>query len=72
MTRSVARAMGISLSDALRKGELAPETYSSMVTRCRACPLVGPCQAWLAKSHACRDTPPPGCANGSVFSAFTH
>lgn len=72
LTRSVARAMGISLGDALRKGELAPETYSSMVTRCRACPLVSHCQNWLAQSHTCRDTPPAGCPNASEFSAFVH
>lgn len=72
LTRSVARVMRISLGDALRKGELAPETYSSMVTRCRTCRQVSHCQNWLAQSHTRRDTPPQGCPNALEFSALMH
>lgn len=72
LTRSVARAMGISLGDALRQGDLRPADYAAMVTCCRACPLVHQCQTWLAESQSRRDTPPAGCSNASAFSALLH
>lgn len=72
LTRGVARAMGIGLSDALRTGDLTPDDYAGMVTRCRGCALVETCQAWLARSHGYRDSPPEGCPNESGFMALRH
>ncbi|UYV38213.1 DUF6455 family protein [Rhodobacteraceae bacterium D3-12] len=48
LTRSVARAMGISLSEAMADGKLTTQAYSGMVTTCRQCPFVAACQQWLA------------------------
>lgn len=67
MTRSVARAMGIHLGDAMQDGHLAPEAYSAMVTRCRACPMVANCETWLATQTSGAAKPPEGCCNGDAF-----
>lgn len=52
MTRSVARAMGLNLGDAIRRGELGPDRYAEMVAICRQCPHLDRCQDWLARSSA--------------------
>lgn len=48
LTRSAAKAMGISLSEAMAEGKLTTQEYSEMVTACRQCPFVEACQEWLA------------------------
>ena len=68
MTRSVARVMGLSLNEAMQCGELAPDAYASMVTRCRGCALVEACQEWLATQTEISTTPPPGCCNAAMLS----
>lgn len=67
ITRSVARVMGISLTKALQEGQLAPEAYSGMVTRCSGCALVSVCEEWLASQMTVSQTPPPGCCNTSLL-----
>lgn len=68
MTRGVARVMGVSLSEAMQSGDLDPQGYARMVTRCRGCALVEACQEWLSSRVAGRTTPPPGCCNASELS----
>lgn len=70
ITRSVARAMGVNLGDALRTGQLQADTYARMVTRCRGCALVGKCQSWLAKSAVPHSAPPEHCPNAGEFRAL--
>lgn len=70
ITRSVARAMGLNLGDALRTGQLEADTYARMVTRCRGCGLVGACQNWLASSSVQHSTPPEHCPNAGEFRAL--
>ncbi|KUF10215.1 DUF6455 family protein [Pseudoponticoccus marisrubri] len=67
LTRSVARVMGLSLSEAMNRGQLAPATYADMVTGCRACPLVEACQHWLAARTDLSASAPPGCCNGETL-----
>ena len=67
MTRSVARVMGLSLSEAMQNGHLDPAEYSNMGTRCRGCALVEACQEWLSTGTAPRRTAPPGCWNGETL-----
>jgi len=67
ITRSVARVMGMNLSDALRNGALDPQGYDHMVTRCRGCDAVDACQEWLGRQMALSATPPPGCCNEEAF-----
>jgi hypothetical protein len=44
LTRSVARVMGLNLSEAIQRGVLAPEDYAEMVADCSACALVSACR----------------------------
>ncbi len=71
ITRSVARAMGINLSDALARGRLTPQDYSRMVENCAACSQAAACQEWLGRQaigHA--PAPLPGCRNYAAFIAL--
>ncbi|MDA7429965.1 DUF6455 family protein [Primorskyibacter aestuariivivens] len=70
ITRGVARAMGLNLGDALRTGQLEPETYARMVTRCRGCARVGSCQVWLANSSVPHSSPPEQCPNAREFQSL--
>lgn len=63
LTRGVARAMGLSLTDAMHDGSLTPQGYSAMVTDCRACALTEACEAWLGSQARLAAAPPPGCRN---------
>ncbi len=40
LTRSVARAMGLSLSEAMAEDRLSALDYADLVTRCRTCQRV--------------------------------
>lgn len=68
MTRSVARVMGLSLSEEMQTGKLAPEAYASMVTHCRGCALVEACEQWLSQQSSLVASPPPGCCNGEALT----
>ncbi len=67
MTRSVARVMGLNLTDGLSTGALGPSEYARMVTDCRACALVEACAEWLSSGETPRRVPPPGCCNGETL-----
>lgn len=67
MTRSVARVMGLSLTEALQSGALGATDYSRMVTQCRGCALVEACEEWLSSGPTPRRNPPPGCCNGQAL-----
>lgn len=69
LNRSVARAIGVNLSDALAKGHLSPDDYSVMVTRCHAQGCHAACQRWLAAQTGERPKQPPEyCANAEVLA----
>ena len=69
MTRSVARVMGFSLSDAMAKGRLSSEGYAQMVSRCRTCRQVSDCELWLASvRHGPAEIAPVGCVNAADYS----
>ena len=67
LTRSVARACDVNLSDAMAQGRLSANEYADMVTRCRKCPYVGQCQQWLAKNGANAEHAPEGCAHRALL-----
>ena len=71
LTRSVARVIGVNLSDAMAEGHLTPEAYAGLVTACRRAPCAGRCAAWLADQSASADAPPPFCANARALSALS-
>lgn len=68
MTRSVARAMGVSLGEAIARGHLTSDDYETMVTRCRTCQQVSRCEAWLGVQASLAETPPPGCLNADTYA----
>lgn len=67
MTRSVARAMGVSLSEAMAAGRLSSDGYAKMVTRCRTCQQVQNCQIWLANQAGFATTAPNDCLNADAY-----
>lgn len=68
MTRSVARVMGLNLSEEMLCGRLEPNDYAHMVTSCRGCALVEACEKWLGAQTGLSAAPPPGCCNGPALS----
>lgn len=68
MTRSVARVMGLNLSEEMLSGRLDPDDYADMVTCCRGCALVEACEKWLGVQTGLTASPPPGCYNGNLLS----
>lgn len=67
LTRSVARVVGLSLSEAMAEGRLTPENYAQMVTRCRGCREAAACQAWLGLQAADASEPPPFCLHRDMM-----
>lgn len=70
MTRSVARAMGVSLSEAMIEGKLSEADYADMVTRCRQCLFVPDCQDWLADQSRGTATAPDCCQHAALFQSL--
>ena len=73
LTRSVARMIGVNLSDAMAEKRLSPDGYSSMVTYCRAAGCHEACQRLLAAQTSARpDGPPEYCANAEMYARLFH
>jgi hypothetical protein len=70
LTRGVARAMDISLSEAMAQHRLSAEDYAAMVTACRAAGCAEACAAWLAQTPGPTDEPPPFCAHADQLRAL--
>ncbi|WP_170450897.1 DUF6455 family protein [Ruegeria arenilitoris] len=71
LTRSVARCMEISLSEAIAEGRLTAQGYSEMVTRCRAADCSERCAVWLACQQSRATAAPDFCANAKALNALT-
>lgn len=72
LTRSVARAMGLSLYDAMATGALSAPDYAELVTTCRRCPNVGACEAWLAACRPGLCDAPEHCLNAEALERLRH
>ena len=72
LTRSVARTMGVNLSEAMSEGRLSAQGYAQMVTQCRKCPFVSQCENWLAHSATEISQAPEGCANAAILNGLKH
>ena len=70
LTRSVARAMYLSLSEAMAQGHLSARDYADLVTRCRKCPHVDTCESWLAARAEGAGCAPDHCWNAEVLNAL--
>lgn len=67
MTRSVARAMGLSLTEAMAEGTLSQKAYADLLTRCRSCRFVTECEAWLGQPCTGIRPAPDCCQHGALF-----
>ncbi len=67
MTRSVARVMGLSLSEAMAEGHLTQKGYADLVTNCRRCTHVADCEYWLAHQAGRAEKAPEGCLHAQLF-----
>lgn len=63
LTRSVARVMGVNLSQAMTNGTLTARDYAALVSRCRTCTRVAECQNWLGQQRSEPPDPPRHCLN---------
>ena len=70
LTRSVARSLGVSLSEAMSDGRLSPQRYARMVTDCRRCPFTAECENWLAHTVPGAAEAPEICANSGVLNSL--
>ena len=68
ITRSVARAMDLNLSEAMSDELLTTQGYAELVTRCRMCPHVEGCMAWLGQNGAGSESAPDFCANADALN----
>jgi hypothetical protein len=67
LTRSVARVMGVNLSEAMAAKDLTAAEYAEMVNRCRQCALVTTCQNWLGEKRTRPAAAPEHCCNADVL-----
>ncbi|WP_270728361.1 DUF6455 family protein [Shimia sp. Alg240-R146] len=71
LTRSMARTLGVSLSEAMACDALSATDYAEMVTRCRSCPYVEDCQSWLSEGCTKSAQAPGFCCHADVLQALT-
>jgi len=70
LTRSVARCMNVSLSEAMAEGRLSADRYAELVTRCRASHCSSQCAIWLSEQQSEARTAPDFCANAHILNAL--
>jgi hypothetical protein len=63
LTQGIARAMGVSLTEALADGRLDREGYAAMVAQCHACPHAADCKASFADARFTLRGAPSYCRN---------
>lgn len=67
LTRSVARVMGLNLSECMASGWLSEQGYAELITRCRAGGCAVMCEAWLATQTTRPARAPSHCANAECL-----
>lgn len=70
LTLGMAKAVGVSLTEALHDGRITRAQYADIVTRCRSCTWGGECTAWLARQSEIADSVPERCENHETFKAL--
>jgi len=71
LTRSVARVMGVNLSEAMAMERLSAADYADMVNRCRTCPHVSTCQQWLGERRMQAAPAPDHCMHYERLSRLS-
>ncbi|MTJ03138.1 MAG: hypothetical protein FH759_00410 [Sediminimonas qiaohouensis] len=70
LTRSMARSMGLNLSESLQAEQLHADDYAQMVARCRKCAHVRECQMWLANCLGEAARAPSFCIHRDMLNAL--
>ena len=70
LTRSVARTIGVSFTEALAEKRLTEEDYAELVTRYRAVECTEPCQLWLACQQGRAEAAPEFCTNAEMLNSL--
>ncbi|WP_170758461.1 DUF6455 family protein [Ruegeria lacuscaerulensis] len=70
LTRSVARCMNVSLSEAMAEDRLTADRYAELVTRCRASHCSTQCTIWLAAQQSEARSAPDFCPNADLLNAL--
>lgn len=70
LTRSVARTIGLNLSEAMANGALSQDAYCDLVTRCRGGGCREACEHWLADQSGGAALAPPHCPIASDLNAL--
>ncbi len=71
LTRSMARVLGVSLSEAMLDQALSAEDYANMVTRCRMCPHTEACQSFLGQRAGTAKEAPAFCCHAELFEKLS-
>ncbi|MEQ9261475.1 MAG: DUF6455 family protein [Roseovarius sp.] len=67
LTRSIARALSVNLSEVMHHGAFTPGDYAKLINQCRACGRSEQCMAWLAGNGAGAERAPEFCPNGPTL-----
>lgn len=67
LTRSVARLMGVSFTEAMAKGDLTATEFTDLITRCRQSGCSTFCETWLAAQNGAADSAPTMCPNADCL-----
>lgn len=73
MVQRMAKACGVDTAEAAKQGDLEPESWADMVTRCRSCRWVDGCGRWLSRHEAdAEHSEPPGtCINADLLKLLS-
>lgn len=72
LNRSVARAMGVNLSEAMADGSLSEAGYAELITQCRAGGCAEACALWLSCQTGFNAKAPDHCANAEALTRLKH
>ncbi len=70
LTRSVARCMGVSFTEAMAEGRMSSHQFAELITGCRAAHCHEKCALWLACQQTRADAAPDFCANADVLNGL--
>ncbi len=71
LTRSMARVLGVSLSEEMAQQNLSAQDYATMVTQCRGCQHTQACQTWLGQRAGTAAAAPDFCRHAGLLARLT-
>lgn len=71
LTRSLARRMGVNLTETMHHGFLTQEDFARMISSCRCCVHGAARMSFLSENKGPADTAPGYCCNGEILSELS-